>query len=318
MSAKLSFFVLILALMMGCHHTKHQYQGYVEAETLYLAIPFSGLLQTMHVQRGAHVQKGQLLFDIDPNPQAFGLEQAKANLKRGEETWIDLTKPKRIPEVDAIRAQIAQVNAQISLAAIRVKRNQILFDKRVMDRDTLDSALEHLQEVEALKQQYEANLALALLGARSHQKLAQQAENVSLSSSLAQAKWNLAQKQIYAPAEGDIFDTYYKQGEFVSAERPVASLLTRANTRIEFFVPLSDLHDLAVGQKITYFYLNTKDNHTAIIDYISPKAEYMPPLVYSRDNFDKIVFRVKASVRGNNSLISGEPVTVIVESAHGQ
>ena len=51
----------------------------------------------------------------------------------------------------------------------------------------------------------------------------------------------------------------------------------------------------------------------ATIAYIASKAEYIPPLVYSRDNADKIVFRVKASIEGASELISGVPVTVLVD-----
>ena len=43
----------------------------------------------------------------------------------------------------------------------------------------------------------------------------------------------------------------------------------------------------------------------------------MPPLVYSNDNFDKLVFRIKAKISDKNEVFPGEPVTVNVESAHG-
>lgn len=312
------FLIIILILLMGCHPSKQRYQGYVEGEMLYLALPFSGDMQDLHTHRGAYVKKGDLLCVLDPKPQVFGVKQATALLQQSKEQWIDLQKSKRIPEIDAIKAQLQQVEAQIALAAIRVKRNQTLFDKRVMDKDTLDAAVEHLHEVQSLKMQYEANLALALLGARPNQIDAQQAGNTALEASLQQAQWNLSQKQLYAPAEGLIFDTYYKHGEFVEAGHPVISLLTRENTWIEFFVPLAHLDAVVMGSNITYFYPGSDAPMNAKIAYIASKAEYIPPLIYSRENADKIVFRVKAAIQGNTRLIAGVPVTVVIESTHGK
>ncbi len=48
----------------------------------------------------------------------------------------------------------------------------------------------------------------------------------------------------------------------------------------------------------------------ATIRYISPKAEYIPPLVYSRENNDKLVFRVKASIEHPSQFKPGQPVCV--------
>ena len=312
------FFMIILFLLVGCHPSKQRYQGYVEGEMLYLALPFSGEMQDLHAHRGAYVKKGDLLFVLNPMPQVFDVKQTTALLQQGQAQWMDLKKPKRIPEIDAIKAQLKQVEAQISLADIRVKRNQTLFDKRVMDKDTLDDAIAHLKEVQGLKLQYEANLAFALLGARPDQTNAQRAGNTALEAALQQAQWNLSQKQLYAPAEGFIFDTYYKQGEFVEAAHPVMSLLTRDNTWIEFFVPLAHLDAIVLGNNITYFYPGSDVPMNATIAYIASTAEYIPPLVYSRDNADKIVFRIKAAIHDDTKLIAGVPVTVVVESRHGK
>jgi HlyD family secretion protein len=72
-----------------------------------------------------------------------------------------------------------------------------------------------------------------------------------------------------------------------------------------------------MGKKITYSYLKGAEEFHGVIVYVSPKAEYMPPLVYSNDNFDKLVFRIKAKISDKNEVFPGEPVTVNVESAHG-
>lgn len=316
MSYKLWFVLILISLLLGCRRDDHHYQGYVESDTIYLSEPFSGILKHRYVHRGEAVKQGQLLFEIDPEPENFKLIQANAALSQGQQILADLKKSRRAPEIDAIKAQIAQVDAEISLASQRLKRNQTLFNKKVIAPDTLDASQENLKERMALKMQLEANMALAMLGARDNQIDAQVDANKSLEAAKGLAAWSVAQKKIFAPMDGFIFDTYYREGEYVTAAAPVASLLTSQDIYIEFFVPLRDLHDLTMGKKITYTYLKGKESFHAVIGYVSPRAEYMPPLIYSNDNFDKLVFRIKAKVLDQNTVFPGEPVTIHVESTH--
>lgn len=316
MRVKLCFFFLCICLLLGCKRSEHHYQGYVESDPIYLAQPFAGFLKHRFVFRGQKVKKDQILFEIDPYPQTYELNQAKAALAQGEELLSDLQKPRRIPELDVIKAQLKEVEAEITLARLRLRRNEILFNKKVIAPDTLDASRAQIDEHLAVKSQFEANLALANLGARENQIAAQVQANKMLKAKVEEAQWSVDQKQIVAPVDGVIFDVFYREGEFVNATAPVASLLSPEDIYIEFFVPQSDLHDLKIGKRVSYQYLKSSKKFDAWIAYVSPKAEYIPPLVYSNDNFDKIVFRIKAKILENNDAFPGEPVTVNVESNH--
>jgi HlyD family secretion protein len=308
---KLSFMAMFL---IGCnnkdHH--HQFAGYVEGENIYLASPYFGTLQKLPVQRGELVKKGDLLFRLDPNPQIIHMAQLKAELEQAKNTLIDLKKPKTTPEIEAIQAQIEQVKSQITLAQIRVNRFQKLIDKNAADRDSLDAAIANLQQQHHLKLQYEANLTVAKFGARVDQIKAQESLVDALTDKLREAQWEVNQKTLFSPESGVIFDVYYSEGEFVLAQQPVVSLLPPENIQIEFFVPLDYLTKLRVGQKISFDCDGCNKNNPAIINYISPTAEYLPPLVYSRENNAHLVFRVKASINNPLSFKPGQPVMVTV------
>lgn len=299
--------------LTGCGTSDQQtYQGYVEGKNIYLASPFSGRLIDAFVARGQHVNAKELLFKLDPDPQEMTNNEASAALEQAEKVYIDLTKPKRPEEIAAIQAQIGQVNSQIALSALRVKRNQTLYDKHVMDKDTLDAAIERHNELGFLKAQYEANLSLAKQGSREEQIKAQKSQIALFTSRKNKSKWELSQKSIYAPTNGVIFDTYYRKGEFVDAGRAIASLLAPENIRIEFFIPSTALAAIHINQKIIFNCDGCAKNNLATIQYISPEAEYVPPLVYSQNNRDKLVFRVKASIPDAARFKPGQPVMVTV------
>ena len=226
----------------------------------------------------------------------------------------DLINPKRPEEIDSVIAQIKQTDAQLKLAAIRVKRNQILVDKHVLDRDTLDASIEKYDEAVQLKAQYEAQLALANQGSRKNQIEAQEYQVKAMESKLMQATWQLDQKTLIAPMDAFVFDTYYTVGEFVDATRPVVSLLVPENIRVEFFVPAIVVPSLHLGQKIKILSEDHLSTYYAKISYISSLAEYVPPVVYSRDNLDKLVFKIKAIPQKPMSLKPGQPVEVVFRS----
>lgn len=312
MKAKSVFITIVLTgLLISCGQSaEHDYQGYVEGENIYLASPNSGLLTQLAVERGQVVHKGQLLFKLDAYPQQDLITQYEQDLQQAKNLLQDLKNPRRTPEVDAIKAQIAQTDAQLRLAQIRVDRNQKLYSKQATDKDHLDEAMAIYEQQLKLKEQYQANLTLAQLGSREEQINAQQAQIQSLQARLHTAKWELAQKTLYAPAQGLIFDTFFRENEFVGAQQPVLALLTPANVHIEFFVPVEELASLSLGKPIRFTCSGCEHEGKAWINYISPEAEYLPPLVYSRENNSKLVFRIQARINDFNRFKPGQPVVV--------
>lgn len=305
------FIYLMVFCLLGCRSSDHcHYQGYVEASLLFLASPYSGVLVVKSVNRGQTVKKGQGLFALDNNPEVLLVDQVKAELLQAQHVLQDLKQARRPPEIAAIQAQINQTDATLRLAALRIKRNTLLYTKNAIDRDSVDAAEAKKDELQYVKAQFEANMQLAHLGSREEQVKAQQAQVQSLLAKVQQVSWQLAQKRVASPAAGIIFDTYFMQGEFVPAQQPIASLLEPDAIRIEFFVPVRALSQLFLGQSIAFTCEGCATQNEALVQYISPTAEYIPPLVYSNENTDKLVFRVKARPKYPTQYKPGQPVVV--------
>ena len=302
--------LLCIASLMACQPKFPHVQGYVEGINLYMASRSSGNLIHLMVHRGQYVKQGDLIFQLDPEPQKMSVLAAENSYFESQRTLKDLTLPRRKPEIAAIEAQIAQADAKIKLATLRVTRNQTLYAKHVMDKDTLDASVEHQVDVVQLKAQYLAHLDLAQQGARIEQIHAKSFKMKAQKDKLQQARWELEQKTQRAPADGLIFDTYFKDGEYVPAQKPIASLLSPQHVSINFFVSTVQLSALKIGQKIGYTTDGSNNMRYAIINYISPEAEYVPPLIYSRENQDNLVFRVKANLRQAFDVKPGQPVVV--------
>lgn len=313
MSSRPALFAITVLLLAGCGKpAPREYQGYIEAENVYLAAPYGGNLVSLDRVRGSRVQKGERVFELDSNPESIVVREREATLAEARRTLLDLQKPRRPPEIAAMEAQIRQVDADLELARLRVKRQEDLYKAKATDKDTLDAAVTRLDAQQHLRDRYAANLALAKLGSREDQIRAQEAAVQRAEENLAAAQWNLSQKTVTAPASGVIFDTYYRPGEYVAPQQPVASLLVPEYVYVEFFVPVSELAILQPGVAITFDCDGCKPANEAIVSYVSPEAEFVPPLVYSRENYEKLVYRIRARPKTPENFRPGQPVLVHV------
>src|SRR5262249_26600936 len=116
----------------------------------------------------------------------------------------------------------------------------------------------------------------------------------ALEAALDRAEWDLAQQHRTAPQTGLVFDTLYRPGEWVAAGRPVVVLLPPENIKVRAFVPQTQVGAVKVGQGVRVFVDGVPDPFTGKVSYISPRAEYTPPVIYSRESRAKLVFMIEA------------------------
>jgi HlyD family secretion protein len=109
-----------------------------------------------------------------------------------------------------------------------------------------------------------------------------------------------------------VYDTLYREGEFVAAGQPVVSLLPPANLKVRFFVPEAAFAALKAGDSIKVALSGRSAPLDARIRYLSPKPEYTPPVLYNRENRSKLVFMVEAAFdpAAAVDLHPGQPVDV--------
>lgn len=304
------FFVLILP---GCtKEHRASFQGYVEGEYLRVSSPIAGQLVSLAVSRGMRVAKGDPLFSLDRTYEAAALAAAQQGLRRAENRLADLAKGLRPTELAAIKAKRAQAQAAYNLSRIEFARRQILFRQNVIAREALDRTRTDMERNAAALAQIDAELRTARLGARVDEIKAARADVRAAREHVRQARWRLEEKSQAAPQAGLVFDTFYVAGEFVPAAHPVVSILPPGNIKIRFFVPEKVLGTLAPGQKVSVRFDGAEKSYQAIISYISPRAEYTPPVIYSLETRSHLIFMIEARVAPKDAvaLHPGQPVDV--------
>lgn len=318
-TAWLTGIVMGLAALFGGDDTPAGYQGYVEADYVRVGVPVAGTLEHLAVRRGDYVEAGDLLFTLDDAAERAARDQAAAELARARARLADLEKGERPAEIAALLAAKRQAEADLALSSVELERQQKLFDTGVTAKSRLDSARSAYRRDAARIAELEAEIETAQLGGRIDAIEAARAEIEAAEAALAQTEWRLAQRSAAAATAARVEDTLYAEGEHVSAGRPIVSLLPPENLFLRFFVPEPDLGRIAVGQPVQVSCDGCGAAIPARVSFISAEAEYTPPVIYSEQRREKLVFLVEArpvAAAGERlRLHPGQPVTVVPDTA---
>jgi HlyD family secretion protein len=292
-------------------------QGYVEGEYVRVAAPFAGTLQQLSVARGDAIAAGAPVFALERENEVAARRQAEQQLRAAEARLANLRTGKRPLEVETVADQLRQAMATRDLAASNLRRQQQLYASGFVSSAAMDDAQMQLKRDEALVAQLQATVATAKLPARTDEIRAAEAEAQAARDVLAQADWRVGQRAIASPAAGLVIDTYYVAGDWVPAGSPVASVLPPGNVKVRFFVAEALLGRLKRGQRVTVACDGCNAPVAATIVFIADRAEFTPPVLYSKDNRTKLVYLVEAKPAPADAarLHPGQPVDVTLPAS---
>lgn len=288
-----------------------RYLGYVEGETTLISSPSAGRLVARHVQRGGQVKRGAPLFQVDPAVADAEVARLGATVTEAKAQLENILTGKREVEQDIVRAQLREAEASLKLAEQDLQRTSQLVLTGVVTRARYDQAVSQVEQMRAKVQQMKAQEKAGDLGGRAREIEAARAKINEAQASLEQAISKRSDLAPLAPTDALVENTFFDAGEWVSAGQPVISLLAADNLKLRFFVPEQDIARARPGATVAFNCDGCQPGHKAIITYVSPRAEFTPPVIYSESARRKLVFLVEAKpTETDHDLRTGLPIEV--------
>ena len=217
--------------------------AYVHASVVTIAPQISGRISLLPVKDHRHVEKGQLLIQIDPAPFRIALDRAEANLEMAQQQ-------SRAAEaaVAAAHAAVAERRANLKDAADNAKRMLALYRKHTISRAEVDDAVARRDSARAALIQSKADLQKAIqqqaaAGAMASVKVAQAA--------LEQARLDLSYTRIVAPASGVLGTINVRVGDVVNQAQALFPLVEDKSFWVEANFKETDLVRIRPGQLAT-------------------------------------------------------------------
>jgi HlyD family secretion protein len=289
------------------------WQGYAEADFVKVGPTQPGLLTAVFVARGDEVASGAPLFAQDDTDERAARDQAAQMLAQAEEQLANLRDGGKPTEIEQAEANLADARATLVRTAADLSRGEALLSPGFVTRQSIDQLRADHRSGEAKVEALEAALAQARAPLGRDREIEGQRNAVAAShAALDMAEWRLGQRRVVAPAGGRVADVLARPGETMAAGAPVVSLLPPGNIFVRFFVPEAAFSTLRRGDRVVLACDGCPADLSATISFISPQAEYTPPLIYSESSKTKLVFLVEARPRPDQAsgLNPGQPIEV--------
>lgn len=313
LTGKAVLIIIFSLLCSGCRDTSSDaFSGYANGEFIYLSYHASEKIEKVLVNKGAWVEKGQPLATMESFNADNALRIAEKNYMAERALLQDLRSGDRDKELDVVRAQLTRARAAAKLAKRQLERNQPLYTKHVISATEWEGMEADYAQKIAQVNELSHQLSAKALPARQERINNQSARVASARLQLDKARWDLQQSQIVAPESALVYDVIYRPGERPAAGKPIISLLPPENIKVRFFVPEKDLGALHVGSRIDILCDGCAEPIVGTVHYLSPQAEYSPPVIYSTKRREKLVFMAEARpelVQAQRMKI-GQPVQV--------
>ncbi|MBQ2476198.1 MAG: HlyD family efflux transporter periplasmic adaptor subunit [Desulfovibrio sp.] len=309
----LSLCLACLFLLAACRGEGNgSFQGYVEGDYVYLASARAGRLDRLAAGKGETCARGELLAELESERERQALAAAEENLAQAEAILADMQTGRRPEEMAMAEAQLKRARAEAENFQRQLARNEGLYASSALSRKALDQSRSDAKASQARVAELERQVDVWNLPERTKRIEAQEAAVRTARAMVSQARWDLAQKRIEAPAAGLVCDTLFREGEWVPQGSPVVQLLPPGNVKLRFFVPEEQLAALAIGAEVEALADGMTTPVRARVVYLAQDAEYTPPVIYSNETRAKLCFMAEAKPSAEDAarLHPGQPLAV--------
>ena len=284
--------------------------GYIEGETLYLASPVAGTVAQLGVRRGQRVAAGAPLFVVEPGQRAAQGQEAAAELSAAQAQAQDARKGQRPVELAILEADRDAAAAAVREARALLTRTEALVRRGIYARVRLDDTRAAYETAAARLTAANRRLEAATLGQREDEIRAADARVAQARARAAETGARIDDMAPVAPAAARVEQVYYQRGEWAAANQPIVALIPDDRVYVRFFVPEAAVAAYRPGAQVRFRCDGCPDGLTARISYVSPRPEFTPPVIYSRESRDRLVFMVEARPADGARLVPGLPVDV--------
>jgi len=299
--------------------------AYVGAQKVLITSDISGKIAHIAVREGQHVNPGDELFTLDPQPYRLALEQAQAKLNAARSAYDKLKTT--FKSLDTL-AELSQKN--VDLKQRDVDRKSALLKSQAGSQADLDTAASGLvtAKLELAFTQQQRDTTLNQLLGNPNLPLEQFPEYAQAKAAVADAQRNLNHTVVRSAISGIATQVDNIQlGRFIAAGSPVFSVIDDQAPWVDANPKETDITYLRIGQKVS-IEVDSFPDHTfnGTVVSVSPgtgaQFSILPPQ-NATGNWVKVVQRVPVRIafdkdEDTHLLRAGMSVVVDIDTHHSR
>ena len=289
--------------------------GNVDIRQVDVGFRVGGRIETLYVDEGARVKKGEKLGELDPVSYRAAYENAEGVLRKAEANLLKLNNGNRPEEIQRGEAAVAAAKASKVFQELEYIRAEKLIKSDAVARKVFDDAFAKRDEANAVLNLAAANLRLLQIGSRVEDIQAGRADVAAAKAALDSAKHDLEDTVLYAPNEAIVQTRVKEVGAIVTPGSTVFTLSLVSPVWVRAYVNEENLGRIRPGMPVKIY--NDSEPEKAYggsIGFISPVAEFTPKSVETATLRTDLVYRLRIVVdEPGDFLRQGMPVTVRIK-----
>lgn len=241
--------VLIAALIAWLLWNHYMYSGWtrdarVRADVVQVAPDVSGPVVSVAVEDNDAVDKGDVLFRIDPTRYEHHVNQAEANLDAAQNA-VNSAKAK----IKAAEAGVTSAHASYVMQKNQAARRQNM--EGAVSREASGNARDKAAVAKAKWQSAKAQKGEARAARKKAVSSVEQAR-----ARLAEARLDLARTKVRAPRDGHVTNLELYTGDYVGRGKPAVALVARNSFSIYGYFEETKLPKVSIGDSVDIRMMN--------------------------------------------------------------
>jgi HlyD family secretion protein len=281
MKSSIYLFLLICASIASCTQTKEaDAYGNFEATETIVSAEANGKIKSILLSEGDVISAGTLVAEIDPSLLAQQKNIIEANIR---------TVKSKSPAIDAqlnvLQNQIASSESQRKTLAFELNRVSNLLANGAATSKQVD-------DIQAQITQMDKQII-----------------------TLNQIQLQLDQTKVLNPIQGTVTAKFVETNEIVSYGKPLYKIADLSNLILRAYFSGDQLSHVKLNQSVKVRIdeaAGAYKTYTGKIIWVSPKSEFTPKIIQTKQDRVNFVYAVKIKVVNDGGLKMGMPAEVIL------
>lgn len=185
-----------------------------------------GRVQSAPIKVGDFVRANKtVLATVGRSGLQIDLRVLRAELEKARQDLLRLERGRRPEEIAALQAKVREREAQMRNNELELNRARDLYEKKILDKASLDRAEAAYEASWQLYEEASRNLDIARLGPRKEEKARAKAEVDRVRARVARVRDDLAKTRIRSPLTGFVTQEWVEVGQWLTKGGRVAEVI---------------------------------------------------------------------------------------------
>lgn len=299
--AIMSYFIWSASQNDGLGNDFASGNGRLEATEIDISTKFAGRIESIDVDEGAFVKRGDILASMQIQTLEAQLAEAKAQYQKAINNEMSAKAQITLAESDVLAAQAVVVQRESEYTAInnRYLRSQKLAQTSAVSQQQLDDDQANAKSAQAAVLAAKAQVASAEAAVQAAKAQAVGAASTveAANATINRIQVDITDSQLIAPRDGRIQYRIAQPGEVMAAGGKVLNMVDLSDVYITFFLPETVAGKVAIDSEV-HILLDALPQYVipAKVSFVASIAQFTPKTVETESERQKLMFRVKARI----------------------